>query len=51
MPRPSDRPAPRRTEDRRSRRDRFFTLRGALELDRDRSGHRRFAALYDDLLS
>jgi len=43
--------APRRTVDRRTRRDRFFNLRGWLALSRDRSGHRRFAALYDDMLS
>ncbi|MFP4519681.1 MAG: hypothetical protein ACLFQ5_09505 [Oceanicaulis sp.] len=49
---PADpRPARRRTADRRSGRDRFFNARGALALDRDRSGHRRYAALYDDLLS
>ncbi|MEQ8405881.1 MAG: hypothetical protein RKE49_12350 [Oceanicaulis sp.] len=44
-------PSPRRTVDRRTRRDRFFNLRGWLSLSRDRSGHRRYAALYDDLLS
>lgn len=41
----------RRTGKGQSRRDRFFNARGALALSRDRSGHRRFAALYDDLLS
>lgn len=29
----------------------FFTQRGALSLDRDRSQHRRFALLYEDLLA
>ncbi len=43
--------AARRTCKGQSRRDRFFNARGALALGRDRSGHRRFAALYDDLLS
>ncbi|MEQ8435170.1 MAG: hypothetical protein RIA71_13115 [Oceanicaulis sp.] len=41
----------RRTGKGQSRRDRFFNARGTLALNRDRSGHRRFAALYDDLLS
>ncbi len=34
-----------------TRAHRFFRQRGHLDLTRDRSGHRRFAAMYDDLLS
>lgn len=29
----------------------FFKQRGQLGLDRDRSGHRRYAVLYEDLLA
>jgi len=43
--------APRRTIDGRSLYNRFFNRRRHLRLDRDQSQHRRFAALYDDLLS
>jgi hypothetical protein len=42
---------PRRDVHGRTRRHRFFNLRGQLDLPRDLSGHRRFASLYDDLLS
>ncbi len=45
------RPSPRRTIDGRSIYNRFFNRRRYLMLDRDQSQHRRFAALYDDLLS
>lgn len=31
--------------------DPFFNQRGALALDRDRAGHRRFALFYEDMLS
>lgn len=43
--------SPRRTIDGRSIYSRFFNRRRNLMLDRDQSQHRRFAALYDDLLS
>lgn len=42
---------PRRTVDGRTLHHHFFNRRGRLALERDQSGHRRFAALYDDLLS
>jgi len=35
----------------RSGRNAYFNRRGRLHLGRDSSSHRRFAALYDDLLS
>lgn len=41
----------RRTVDGRSPWDRYFNRRRHLSLDQDRSQHRRFAALYDDLMS
>jgi hypothetical protein len=49
--RSSVRTTPRRTVDGRSLYDRFFNRRRHLMLDRDLSQHRRFAVLYDDLLS
>lgn len=42
---------PRSTPGGETRQHRFFRRRGRLDLTRDRSGHRRFAAMYDDLLS
>lgn len=42
---------PRRAFDGRSLYNRFFNRRGRLRLDRDQSQHRRYAALYDDMLS
>jgi hypothetical protein len=47
----SKRFSPRRTIDGRSPYNHFFNRRRHLRLDRDQSQHRRFAALYDDLLS
>ena len=47
----SPRTTPRRTVDGRSIYNRFFNRRRHLMLDRDQSQHRRFAVLYDDLLS
>lgn len=43
--------SPRRTIDGRTLWNRFFNQRRHLNLDRDTSQHRRFAVLYDDLLS
>ena len=51
MTQPSSRRSTRRTIDGRSIYNRFFNRRRHLMLDRDQSQHRRFAVLYDDLLS